>query len=52
VKITYEAYGATSVVTTDHDDVDAAEVQQLLVQMLLGAGWHPETVKSIINQED
>ena len=45
MKISYEAHGEKFSIETGHDDVDMEEAYQLIQQLLLSAGFHPDTVK-------
>ena len=44
MKLTYQAYNQKFSIETEHDDVDIEEVYQLIKQLLLSAGFSPETV--------
>jgi len=51
MKLTYEAYGHKNSVEVDHEDVDMEEVYQLVQQLLLGAGFHPQTVEDYFGSD-
>ena len=52
MKLTYESYGQTVTLTTEHDDVDMEELYGLYRQLSLGAGFHTNTVSAYFDRED
>ena len=44
MKLSYEAHGEKFSIEKDHDDVDMEELYQLIQQLLLCAGFSPDTV--------
>ena len=51
MKLTIEQYGYRYSIETPHDDVDTNEIQHLLKQLLMCAGFHPEGVNEIFKEE-
>ena len=50
MKLTYEAHGTKISIEKDHDDVDMEEVYLLIQELLLGAGFHPDTIKEYFDK--
>jgi hypothetical protein len=51
MKLTYEAHNNKYTIETQGDDVDMEEICQLIQQLLLSAGFQPETVKDYFGGE-
>ena len=51
-KITIEQYGNKYSIELDHADVNISEVYEALKQILLASGWHIDTVKEMLNDDE
>ena len=51
-RITIEHWDQKVSVEVDHSEVSIEEVFDMLQQVLLGAGWHPDQVKQILNIDE
>ena len=51
MKLTLEHYDEKVVIETERNDLDIYEVSQLLKQLLMGAGYHSDSVKEVITYE-
>ena len=51
MKLSYEAHGTKVTIETSHDEVTISEVGELIEQLLLGAGFHPDTIEGYFGKE-
>jgi hypothetical protein len=50
MKITYTSYGTTTTIEMENDGIDIDELGQVLYNICLTQGWHPELLKSIFKK--
>ena len=52
MKLTHTAYGETTVIEIDHDDVQIDEMAQYLRQLLVGSGYAEQNVREILPEDE